>query len=138
MRWNYTIQGGVTSSPVVADGKVYIGSEDGWVYCLDFNDGSLAWRFCAAPNEQRMTSFEQVESVWPVNGSVLVINDLLFILNGTNGTLHQVAVSPDGYRELGRVQVLSGKEVWAPMAYTGGKLLMRDKQKLVCLDITAK
>ncbi len=34
----------MTSSPVVADGKVYIGSEDGWVYCLDADTGAYIWK----------------------------------------------------------------------------------------------
>jgi mannitol-specific phosphotransferase system IIBC component len=32
--WNYTTGGGVYSSPAVAGGRVYVGSDDGKVYCL--------------------------------------------------------------------------------------------------------
>jgi outer membrane protein assembly factor BamB len=33
------------SSPAVVDGKVYVGSYDGNVYCLDASTGNLAWKY---------------------------------------------------------------------------------------------
>ncbi len=38
-------RGGVSSSPVVADGKVYVGSQDNKVYCLDASNGDLVWNY---------------------------------------------------------------------------------------------
>jgi eukaryotic-like serine/threonine-protein kinase len=35
LRWSYTTGGSVQSSPAVADGTVYIGSEDANVYALN-------------------------------------------------------------------------------------------------------
>jgi len=35
-------------------------------------DGVLAWRFLAAPTHMQAVAFDQIESVWPVHGSVLV------------------------------------------------------------------
>jgi hypothetical protein len=54
---------------------VLFGSADGWIYCLAASDGALVWRFRAAPKDLRLTAFEQLESVWPVHGSVLVQDD---------------------------------------------------------------
>ena len=34
LKWSYTVGGQVTSSPVVANGMVYVGSEDGKVYAF--------------------------------------------------------------------------------------------------------
>ena len=73
--WQYTVGGRVDSPPTIYLGRVLFGSADGWIYCLDASDGTLSWRFLAAPMDQRLTSFGQVESVWPVHGSVLVQND---------------------------------------------------------------
>ena len=70
--WSVTVGGRVDSPPTVWRGRVLFGSADGWVYCLRAADGTLAWRFRAAPAERRMTAYGQVESVWPLHGSVLV------------------------------------------------------------------
>ena len=44
--WKFpTEQGAFESTPVVADGKVYIGSLDGNLYAVDLADGKEKWRF---------------------------------------------------------------------------------------------
>ena len=54
-KWNYTTDGFLTSSPAVADGKVYVGSYYGTVYCLDASTGTRIWsyltknRVCSSP-----------------------------------------------------------------------------------------
>jgi outer membrane protein assembly factor BamB len=70
--WSYMTGGRVDSPPTIYEGCVLFGSADGWVYCLRAADGKLVWRFRAAPVDKRVMSFEQLESVWPVHGSVLV------------------------------------------------------------------
>ena len=42
-QWRYPTGGAVRSSPVVADGVVYIGSTDGSLYALDAQSGALRW-----------------------------------------------------------------------------------------------
>lgn len=42
--WRFD-SGGAVGSPAVAYGRVYIGSLDGHVYCLDTNTGSLIWNY---------------------------------------------------------------------------------------------
>ena len=69
--WSFTTGGRVDSPPTVDKGRVVFGSADGCVYCLRATDGALAWRFRAAPYDLRLAAFEQIESVWPVHGSVL-------------------------------------------------------------------
>ncbi len=80
--WSYTAGGRVDSPPTIHRGRVLFGSADGWVYCLRAADGELIWRFRAAPMDERMTAWEQVESVWPVHGSVLVRQDELWCVAG--------------------------------------------------------
>ena len=70
--WRYTAGGRVDSPPTVHGGRVYFGSADGWIYCLRTADGELVWRFRAAPRSRQILSYEQLESVWPVHGNVLV------------------------------------------------------------------
>jgi len=70
--WQYTIGARVNSPPTLHEGLVLFGSTDGRVYCLRAADGALVWRFEAAPYRRLVTAFDQLESPWPVPGSVLI------------------------------------------------------------------
>jgi hypothetical protein len=61
---------------------VLFGSKDGYVYCLRASDSQLVWRFLAAPTDKRIACFDQVESTWPVHGSILVDNDEAYFSAG--------------------------------------------------------
>jgi len=100
--WRYTAGGRVDSPPTIYQGRVLFGSADGWVYCLRAADGALIWRFRAAPGDLRHMAFEQLESVWPVHGSVLV----------QDGVVHCVAgrsMFVDGGMRLLRLDPKSGR-----------------------------
>ena len=70
--WQFAAGGRIDSPPTIHEGLVCFGSADGWVYCLRASDGALAWRFRAAPEARQIVSYDQLESVWPVPGNVLV------------------------------------------------------------------
>ncbi len=80
-RWSYTIGARIDSPPTVYRGRVIFGGADGWVYCLT-TDGDLAWRYRAAPLDRRVMAFEQLESLWPVHGSVLAHEDKVYCVAG--------------------------------------------------------
>jgi len=70
--WSHTAEARVDSPPTVHDGLAIFGSADGRAYCLRASDGALVWRFDAAPRCRRAVAFGQLESPWPVPGSVLI------------------------------------------------------------------
>ena len=70
--WSYTAGGRVDSPPTIWQGRALFGCADGYVYCLRASNGALVWRFRAAPADQRIVAYGQLESAWPVPGSVLV------------------------------------------------------------------
>jgi len=80
--WRYIAGGRVDSPPTVYRGLVLFGSADGRVYCLRAADGALVWRFLAAPKDCRIGYFDQIESVWPVHGSVLVRDGVAYVTAG--------------------------------------------------------
>jgi outer membrane protein assembly factor BamB len=111
--WHYTAGGRVDSPPTIYQGRVLFGSADGWVYCLASSDGTLAWRFRVAPMDQRLMSFEQVESVWPVHGSVLIQDGVLYCVAGRSmfldGGLHLWRLDPKTGRALSKT-ILNDRE----------------------------
>jgi outer membrane protein assembly factor BamB len=85
--WSYTAGGRVDTPPTVDEGLALFGSADGWVYCLRTADGKLVWRRRVAPDERRMMSREQLESPWPVHGSVLIRDGEAYVVAGRSSFL---------------------------------------------------
>ena len=102
--WKYIAGGKIDSSPTVHKNTVLFGCADGWVYCLRAKDGVLAWRYLVAPEDRNIVSYQQVESVWPVHGSVLIVNGALYALAGRNvffdGGMRLVRLDPETGRKI--------------------------------------
>ena len=108
--WKFTAGGRVDSPPTYWQGRVFFGSKDGWVYCLRANDGALIWKFQGAPNNRQHGALEQLESVWPVHGSVLVENGSVSFVAGRSVFL-------DGGLRFLKLDAATGKKQ-AEVAYT--------------------
>jgi hypothetical protein len=102
--WNFTAGGRIDSSPVYHKGYVLFGCADGWIYSVCAADGTLAWRFRAAPQERQAGVLDQLESVWPVHGAVQLQNGMLYAVAGRNSYL-------DGGMVLYRLDPLTGQEL---------------------------
>ena len=100
--WTFTANGRVDSPPTIYKGCAIFGSTDGYVYCLRASDGQLVWRYLAAPADRRLVGYEQIESVWPVHGSVLVRNGEVYCIAGRTIFL-------DGGMRLCRINAQSGE-----------------------------
>jgi outer membrane protein assembly factor BamB len=100
--WAFTAGGKVDSPPTVHRGLVIFGSADGRVYCLRASDGALVWRFRAGPRDMRLVSYGRVESVWPVHGSVLVRDGVVYCAAGRSTFL-------DGGLRLLRLDAATGR-----------------------------
>jgi len=102
--WHFTAGARIDSPPTYWKGRVLFGGKDGFVYCLRANDGALIWRFQAAPGARRHVAWEQIESVWPVHGSVLVENDTVNCVAGRSMYL-------DGGLRFIRLDAATGKKL---------------------------
>lgn len=80
--WRFTAGGRIDSPPTVHQGVVLFGAHDGRVYCLRETDGHVVWTFTAAPADLQMATFDQVASVWPVHGSVLIYRGTAYVAAG--------------------------------------------------------
>ena len=81
-RWIFTAGGRVDTPPTYYRGTLLFGSADGWVYSVDSATGKLRWRNRCAPRERRIGSFGQLESAWPVAGSILVEDNVAYAAAG--------------------------------------------------------
>ncbi len=100
--WSFTAGGRVDGPPTISDGLAIFGCADGSVYALRASDGALAWRFRAAPSDLRTVAYDQLESLWPVHGSVLVEDRAVSFAAGRSSFL-------DGGIRLSRLEARTGK-----------------------------
>ncbi|TWU03644.1 outer membrane protein assembly factor BamB family protein [Neorhodopirellula pilleata] len=103
IEWSFTAGARIDSPPTVHRGRVVFGGADGWVYCLT-PQGELVWRYRAAPLDRRTMAYEQLESLWPVHGSVLIHNDTVYCVAGRSNFL-------DGGLRLIRLDLKTGRKL---------------------------
>ena len=75
---------------------LYFGTRTGRIHALAAADGREVWQYRIAPTEEQIVSYNQLESVWPVHGSTLVVDDVVYAAAGRNvyldGGIHAVGL----------------------------------------------
>jgi outer membrane protein assembly factor BamB len=84
--WTFTADARVDSPPTYHKGMVLFGSRDGWLYCVNAEDGELSWRFKDLP-DRLISVYGQLESAWPVFGAVLVQDGKVYAAAGRSSFL---------------------------------------------------
>lgn len=115
-------------TPIYWEGKLFgIMPKDGGAYrnqfvCVDPSDCTkILW---TSDKEQR---FGLGPYIW-ADGKFYLLND--------DGTLHIIKASTSGYKHLDSKAIIEhGHDAWAPMALANGYLVLRDADKMVCINI---
>ncbi len=103
------------SSPVVHEGHVY-GFDHATLRCLNLATGEIVWVKRG------------------LGKGTLVIADGLLIVLGDRGKLHLAEAGSEGFRQTGETRIFDGQS-WTAPALAGGKLLVRNHQEMVALDL---
>lgn len=74
LKWTFSTNGPIVSSPAVANGAVYFGSADGGLYAVDTATGKLRWKF---------------EAHGDVNSSPAVVDNTVYVIS-LDGNLYAV------------------------------------------------
>jgi outer membrane protein assembly factor BamB len=82
VRWTFTAEGPVRFAPTVVAGRVYFGSDDGYVYCLDADNGQIEWQHRAGPSDEKVIGNGRMISLWPVRTSLLVDRGSVYFAAG--------------------------------------------------------
>jgi len=80
--WHFFTEGPVRAAPSVSGNRVYFGSDDGYVYCLNAGNGRLVWKYRAGPRSEKLLGNGTMISLWPVRSSVLVDDDTVYFTAG--------------------------------------------------------
>jgi outer membrane protein assembly factor BamB len=136
-RWTFFTEAPVRLAPTVSGNRVYVGSDDGYVYCLSRDNGSLIWKYKAADRQHMIPGNERIISTWPVRTGVMIDKGnlygtaglfpnqqtFLFTLDAEDGSVKwnmKVNVSPQGY------MLASDKRLYVPTGRTNPAIFERE------------
>lgn len=120
------------STPLVKDGFVYGIDSYGQARCLELLSGDRVWEVLTLVPGARWANVHLV----PQGNRVWGFNEAGELLLG--------ALSPEGYRDLGRVKVIDPVRIspnprngvcWAHPAFSGNRVYLRSDAKLICIEI---
>lgn len=113
--------------PLLYEGHIYMNANDkkkaDGLACLSL-DGELRWKTGRSPG------FD-----W---GGLLLAEEKIYTVDGNTGDVVLIKPDPKGYREIARAKRLGGNRIWATIALSEGKLLVRDQRQMKCLDLSAR
>jgi outer membrane protein assembly factor BamB len=82
-KWRAYTGGPVRFAPVAAEGRLYVASDDGHLYCLNPADGKVVWRKAMSPNVGRqILGNKRLISTWPVRGGPAYAHGRLYTAAG--------------------------------------------------------
>jgi len=118
-----------THTPILYQNHLFgVGSKTrGRFACLGL-DGKVVWQSPVVSGDAEASKTFDL-------GGYLLADGMFFILDGRTGKLRLVEANTREYKELASAQLLEGEEVWAPLALSNGKLIIRDLNKMICLQV---
>jgi outer membrane protein assembly factor BamB len=117
-----TTFGSPQHTPILYEGHLYGVRPDGQLACLDL-DGKICW---TSGSTHKFGL-----------GPYTIINDLIYVMDD-EGELTLAEASPAGYVQLARAKVLEGPDAWGPMAVAADRLILRDLNRMICLETAAR
>jgi len=81
-KWRFWTDAPVRFAPVAAAGKVYVASDDGYLYCLDAASGKLLWKFRGATTDRKLIGNERLISAWPARGGPVLVDGTVYFAAG--------------------------------------------------------
>jgi outer membrane protein assembly factor BamB len=155
LRWKAYTGGPVRFPPTVWQGRLLVGSGDGWVYAFEALTGRLLWKFNAAPEHRKIPVYGSLMSTWPVASGVIIENGIAYFAAGIvnyDGTHVYALDASDGTIKWqnnisGHLKDYTGVSVQGHMLINDGKLYLAsgtsispavfDIQNGKCLNDTA-
>ncbi|MEX0717710.1 MAG: PQQ-binding-like beta-propeller repeat protein [Planctomycetaceae bacterium] len=80
--WRFDTEGPVRCAPAVWKDRLFVGSDDGFLYALSTKDGSLIEKWRGGPREDRVLGNGRIISRWPVRGGAVIVDDVVYFAAG--------------------------------------------------------
>lgn len=78
LKWTFFTDGPVRFAPTVWKDRLFVVSDDGWLYCLDAREGTLIDRWRGGPADDRVLGNSRIVSKWPARGGPVIRDGVLY------------------------------------------------------------
>ncbi|MGA1823135.1 MAG: PQQ-binding-like beta-propeller repeat protein [bacterium] len=107
---------------------------EGYLYGILPNDAGPLKRQCACLHPDGHLVWTSGPTHRFGLGPFLIADGKMYILND-EGELTVIQATPQKYAQLSTIKLFEAHEAWAPMALVNGRLVLRDIERLICVDI---
>ncbi len=80
--WRYHTEGPIRFAPALWRDWAYVASDDGFLYALRIEDGSVAWKLRGGPDHSFVLGNERMISKWPMRGGPVVVDGTVYCAAG--------------------------------------------------------
>lgn len=102
-RWTFFTGSPVRFAPALWKNRVFVVSDDGFLYCLAAKDGKLLWKFRGGPVDSMVLGNGRMISRWPARGGPAVADGVVYFAAG---------IWPSEGIFLYAVDAATGKQLW--------------------------
>lgn len=81
-QWSFMTDAPVRFAPAVWKDRLFVASDDGYLYCLGMDDGSLLWKQRGGPGDEMILGNGRMVSRWPARGGPVVVDDSVYFAAG--------------------------------------------------------
>ena len=103
VKWTFFTGGPIRIAPTVVEGRLYVGSDDGCVYCISAKDGSQIWKYDAGKDDRILPGNERMISILPVRAGLIVDGGRVYF---------SVGLFPNEGTFLVAVDAADGSQIW--------------------------
>jgi outer membrane protein assembly factor BamB len=76
--WTFFAEAPIRLAPVGWKDRLFVCSDDGYLYCLNAADGKIVWKHRGAPNNQHALGNRRLTSAWPARGGPVIKDDTVY------------------------------------------------------------
>jgi outer membrane protein assembly factor BamB len=81
-RWTFQTEGPVRFAPAAWRDRLFVGSDDGYLYALETATGRLLWKVRGGPSSRKVLGNTRLISTWPVRGAPVVAEGTVYFAAG--------------------------------------------------------
>lgn len=82
LRWTFFTNAPVRFAPAVWRDRLFVASDDGYLYCLSAADGSLIDKWSGGPTDEMILGNGRMVSRWPARGGPVILGDTVYSAAG--------------------------------------------------------